>query len=383
MRRLLFLCALLCAAPLPAAQTAPVDAVALAALLLRDGHPQRALHALAAQDPEDTGVDPVRYRTLEGLAHLRLGDYAAAREALERALAAARERGESPRPLLYLYLAQAAYRLEDHAATLDYLSHAESALPRYPALQLIRGQSLWAVGRREAAWQALSRAERDHPDDPRFPRQRLAWLLELGLYRQAAELGTRYLQRLAQGPRDYLAVAEALRRAQALDEAAILLEEARLRYPRDAALLRLLGQVYLQRGQTLTAAELYRRAAYLRPEHLAEAAELYRRAGRPYQALFLNMGVLDQRAKMRQRLGLLLELGRFEQAAAMADGLRRLHLLQDDAVRYALAYADFKTRRLDAAEATLVGIQDPTWFRKATALRAALARCREDRLACL
>jgi len=63
--------------------------------------------------------------------------------------------------------------------------------------------------------------------------------------------------------------------------------------------------------------------------------------------------------------------------------LRRVHLLEEDPVRYALAYASFKTRRLQVAEETLAGIGDPNWFRKATALRGAIARCQEDRLTCL
>ena len=380
MKRLLALCLLMTAA----AQAAPrVDAVALAALLLRDGHPQRALLALADQDPEAKGVDTPRYYTLKGLAELRLERYAQARADLERALRETRARERSPDPALYLYLAQAAYRLEDHAAVVDYLRQAPETARARPVVVLMEAQSLWALGRREAAWERLRAGEAAHPDDVRFPRQRLAWLLDLGLYRQAGELGMAYLGRLAQGPKDYLAVAESLRRAGALDEAAALLERARLRYPDSVDLTRLLGRVYLQRGRVHAAADLYRRAALRDPALRVEAAELYRRAKDPYQALFLNMGVPDQRAKLRQRLGLLLELGRFEQAVAMAPALRRHHLLDEDPVRYALAYALYKTRRLDAAQATLAGIRDRQWFRKATALRSALARCREERLACL
>ncbi len=382
LRPLLAALLLCCLIPLPLHAGAPVNALELAALLLRDGHPQRALSALAEQDPQDPGVDRVRYHTLQGLAHLRLSHFPQARTALEQALVAAAESGEAPSPRLYLHLARAAYALEDHRAVVDALERAGALLSSQPALQLIYGRSLWALGRHEAAWQSLVQAQRQHPDDPRFPRQRLAWLIESGLYQQAGELGVDYLRRLAQGPRDYLAVADALRRGGGVEAAILLLEQARLRYPGDAGLWRLLGQLYLSQGQRLTAAELYRRAAEIDPRYLHEAAELYRRAGHLHLALYLNMGVSDQRAKMRQRLGLLLELGRFDQAAAMAPTLRRLHLLEDDAVRYALAYAYFKTQRLTAAERILQGIRQGPWFQKATALHAALARCREDELAC-
>ena len=64
---------------------------------------------------------------------------------------------------------------------------------------------------------------------------------------------------------------------------------------------------------------------------------MYRRAGQTHRALTINSGLSDQPEKFRQRLALYLELQNFEQAAAMEIPLRRVGLLEDEDLRYAIA----------------------------------------------
>jgi hypothetical protein len=118
------------------------------------------------------------------------------------------------------------------------------------------------------------------------------------------------------------------------------------------------------------------------PDLRADAAELYRKAGEPYRALRLNALIEDQPRKLRQRLGILVDLERFEEVSALGPRLSRLGLLGDEALRYALAYAAFRTGQFDAADEALRGIGDPELFGKATALRQAMDACRADPEAC-
>ena len=80
----------------------------------------------------------------------------------------------------------------------------------------------------------------------------------------------------------------------------------------------------------------------------------------------------DQKAKTRQRLGILLQLGRVEQACSLEPRLSRLGLLKDDQVRYALAYAQFRCGDLEQAANRLRGITKPSLFQAATDLRKAI-----------
>lgn len=96
----------------------------------------------------------------------------------------------------------------------------------------------------------------------------------------------------------------------------------------------------------------------------------------------MNAEEPDQSVKLRQRMGLLVDLDRFEEAAALEPRLRRHRLLQDEEVAYALAYALYRTGRLDQAEKRLKVVKRPELFDSATALREAMGRCQADPWMC-
>ena len=67
----------------------------------------------------------------------------------------------------------------------------------------------------------------------------------------------------------------------------------------------------------------------------------------------------------------------WERAAALDARLSRLGALDDESLRYGLAYAHFETGDHDRAEDLLRGIEDARLFRQATSLREAIDKCRE------
>jgi tetratricopeptide (TPR) repeat protein len=246
----------------------------------------------------------------------------------------------------------------------------------------MEAQCHWRLGDRFAAWRALSRGLKRHPADRELNRQRVLLMVDLGLFQRATEAGLRFLTRFGSDPESYVAIAEALRRGKQHHRAILILEQARLRFPATDEILKQLARSYLDDGKPLAAAELVARAAHRKPAYRLEAAELYRRAGQLVVAMALNAQATQQKAKVRQRLGLLVELERFEEAAAMAPRLSRLGLLADEEIAYALAYALFKTQRFDLAERQLKRITRPKIFARAVALRKAMDACRKQRWAC-
>lgn len=380
MPSLILLCLLLaaCAAASAAESDDAVDYLALAALMLRDGNIDRALVALDQVDPSAKGVDRVRYYTLRGMTHVRRGELEPARGALLQAADAG-----ATDAVVFVYLAQVNYQLEDYRATLAALDRAGSALERVASAYHMRAQSHWMLQEPVMAIATLDQAVGLFPDDASFLRRKVFYLVDLGLYQVAVVQGRQYLQRSAGRPEDYVAFGNALRASGELDEAAQFLEEAQLIFPGSSDVKKVLAHVYIEREQLGAAAELLYKAALLEPKLLAEAAELYRRAGQTHRALVLNSQLGDQPVKLRQRLALYLELGNFEQAAAMETPLRRVGLLEDEDLRYAIAYAHFMTGDFAAAETLLAALDRPDLFRKAAELRRAIQDCAEDRWKCL
>jgi tetratricopeptide (TPR) repeat protein len=152
--------------------------------------------------------------------------------------------------------------------------------------------------------------------------------------------------------------------------------------PEDATVAKLLAQSYLVQDMPLAAAQVLRQGAYYNPDLLIESAELFRQTGRLNEALALNGQAIDQPKKLKQRLAILIGLSRFDQAAAMEDDLKRVQLLDDEDIRYALAYAHFKTGDYAASEAQLFFLESPENFRKATELRRVMGECEQTPWLC-
>jgi len=354
------------------------DRLSLAALLIKDGFFDRAQTVLGEVDPAEEGLDLARYHTLNGLVFLERRMYGEARDELLEASRA----GQSD-PLLHLYLAQAYFGLKEFPEALQALDRAGETAYALPGAHVIRIQCLWDLGRRSDAFDALDRAQARFPDERAFAQRRLVYLVELGLFQETIQEGLRTLQEMQASPDDYVVLGESLRQGREYDQAAVLLESARMRDPGNPKVLLALAHVYLDGGKTLTAARIMEEAARQDPRYVAEAAELFRRAGHLDRALYLNREIQDPAVKTRQRLGLLLQTGRFEEAMALDQRISRLGLLDDDSVRYALAYVCFKTGRLDRARTLLRQVRKPELFHAASDLIKTIDACEQSAWQCM
>lgn len=357
--------------------TPDVDFLELAALLARDGNYDRAENALAQVDADAEGLDRVKYHTVRGLIALHFNRLDEAASAFELAIAAGQQE-----PVVFLYLAQARFGLERFEAALEALDLAGESAEALSGAWLMRAHALWMLGRPAEAFAALDRASARFPDNTAFMRRQVFYLVELGLYQEAGDLGQRYLARTEGSEEDYVAIGNALRRSRQFALALSFLEAARLKYPESVNVTRVLAQTYLDMGRPLSAAELYESLSRRDPKLIAETAELYRRGGRLFRALDLNAQVADSPTRLRQRVGLLIELGRYDQVTGMEEALARNGLLADEDIRYALAFAWFKAGDYDAAERHLAPLTRTDLFRRATELRRIMQECAAERWRC-
>ena len=358
-----------------------VDYIELAALLVRDGEYERAAAALADVDLGAEGVDLIKYHTLDGMIALsgtpsRPADAVAA---FQRSIDAGQVE-----PSIYLFMAQAQFGLERYADVLKTLNlpAVRENFANLPSIHLMRIQAHWLLGQHDLAFQAIAAGQRQFPANTQFLRRQVFYLMELGLYQEAAESGRAYLSRSEGKVEDYVAIGAALKRSRQAQQAANFLETARLKFPDDENVVKVLASTYLDLNRPLAAAELTYQAALSNPALLVEAAELFRRARQPVRALMLNAQIRDQSAKLKQRLGILVELERYAEVAAMEPAMLRAGLGTDQEIRYALAYAHFKQADFAAVERNLQVLTKPELFRKATELRKIMQDCGGDRWKC-
>ncbi|MCK6508745.1 tetratricopeptide repeat protein [Myxococcota bacterium] len=350
-----------------------VDRLALAALLIKDGHFDRADAVLSEIDLRQKNVSLARYYSLRGAIGLHTKAYVKAALYLRKAV---EQKGVDP--MVWLFLAQARFQLGRYAKALEALQHAPPQAFNLGGTLLLQAQSLWKLKRFHAAYQAIEQGSKRFSKEDGFLRLKVLWLLEKNLIEQAHVLGWHYLQAPRRSAEDHLGLAEAMRRRKQPSYAALWLEQALLRFPSHPQILMLLARCYLENRKTLTAAIFLERAAQKDRKLLVEAAELYRRAGQPWKALYLNAQVADQKAKIKQRLGLLIEMKRYEEAAVMGSRLSRLDLLEDQRVLYALGFAAFQIGRYKTAHSWLAQITDPSLFQRSIALRKTMQSCLKE-----
>lgn len=356
-----------------------VDRLSLAALLMKDRHYQRAATVLEEIDESGEDLDRRRFYTLRGLVRLELGKNEAAAGDLRRAI----EAGEA-RPIIWVYLAQALYRAKRYQAAVNAIENSGETGAKMPGLLLLKYQAHRNLEQPGAAWETLARGVERFPENSKFQRQQVFLLIELGLYRRAAELGRDFLSSRQAARDDYLAIGSALRRSGQLQAALSFLESARLRFPEDAELTQELAATYKDQGDLAVAADLLETAGRYKRELLADAAELHRRAGNLVRALYLNTLILDPAKKLKQRLAILLELNRYGMVATMDDDLRRIGLIpEEQQLLYAMAYAHFRLGDFETTEKLLAEITDSGVFRQATGLRKAMADCGDATWRCI
>jgi predicted Zn-dependent protease len=348
--------------------------VEMASLLVREGDWTRAGEVLAEIDPASKGVDSIRYFTLVGLVRLHDKQGAEAVDAFVAALASA----EEGRELLELHLARAYVAAGRPRDALDALDRAGEVGAGLAGTWLLRAQASEEAGDPDAAWDALVDGAARFPAAVDLQRQQVFLLVRLGLFREARARGESLLARPDADADDAVAISEALRRGGDTEQALVILEAALLEEGEDRDLLVQAARASLDAGQPRNAARFLERAAVLDPALALESAEAYRRAGDLLNAERLNARVSDPRAKARQRLGLLLDAEAWERAVALEERLERLDLAGDDGVAYGIAYAWFRLGDHERVEHWLADIRDPEAFRRAGALRQAMATCEEQ-----
>ncbi len=356
---------------------AQVDHIELAAVMLKDGHNDRALLALQSVDLENKKTDLARFYTLQGLAYMGLNDLEAAKDSLQQAV----KNGQKD-TAIFIYLAKTYFGLKDYKRTIDAIGKAGNLASKDAALLSLKAESYWHLKETEAAINALNEGQSAFPTDYRFIKRKVFYFVELGLYQEAVRLGREYLNRSKAAAADYIALGNALRLSREYQEALNILEIARLQFPQDEMVAKLLAHTYLDQGKLNSAAFILEQAALMNPGLQGEAAEIYRRAGRFHKALTLNESISDQKIKLKQRLSIFLALKQFERAANMESSLYRTGLLEDEDVRYALAYALFSSRRFPEATKHLDHLKNAELFRKGTELRRLMEVCKTEPWQC-
>ncbi|MCB0379274.1 MAG: hypothetical protein KDD33_12345 [Bdellovibrionales bacterium] len=373
MRKMIFI-SFLVFSILASASEDEVDHMALASMLIRDGHFIRAEKTL--KNVKEDEVDKAKLASLQGMILLHKKDYEEAIRQFEKAIDKGLMDSE-----IYIYLSEAELRLKHYVKaqfSLDKAGEKEKQkLPYY----LLSAEIAWQQGEKIKAWQQLNVAENKGLNLAVLMKKRFSYLMEEKLYFSAKELAFKAMQ--ARSPFvDILAMASQLRVAKQYDLSLLILQALAFKSPHDETLNLELAQNYIAKKENFSAGLILEEAARVQPSLAFEAAEILRQQGKVYRAQYLNLMTPDPEKKLKQKLALYIEEEDYHSIPFMMPQLRQYNLLEDQDIRYALAYSFFRAGDLDQSEKQIQYIQRDDLFEKSIELRKEISKCKENGWAC-
>lgn len=354
-----------------------IDHMGLAALLLKDGFSDRANDELNQVDTEDEDLDKGRYFTLKGLVSTKLGAYEEANRFFEKALAF-----EDVDKALYLYVAQNSYKLKDYKGALIAIGDAGPIADEKASVIALKAECFWQLKSYDMALEALADGIKRFTSEWSFYKQRFNYLVSLKLYQSALEDAQVYLINAKPTDKTVISFISALRNSGDTDKAIELAEQANLRYITSADITVMLGHLYIDKEMIEAAAGLFDEASIEDDKYTKEAAEMMRRAREFTLALYKNSQMLEAKEKLKQRVAIFIEFGEYERILASTQALYRSELIEDESIRYALAYSYYMVGKYEECEAELKFLTRPDLFNKATELRKNMQKCKDNHWEC-
>ena len=398
-----------------------VDHLALASMMVYDGKFDKAYAELEVAKNEDKNLDMSKYYTVKSVIAMREQNHALAITELQKAVEATKAKvykaPEAPKekrkhlfsvasepevkPVsteppfdgekirheelqkLYSHLSQESYKAERYLDTIKYLDLQGAAGRDEAAEYMLRADCYWKANDKAAAVDVLSKGAKAFGSDQSLLKQKFYYYTELGLYQEAIVSAKAYMKRAAPNAKEYMALAQMLIAAGQREEAIALLEETKMLFPTEGQVNLLLGHLYMKNGMEFTTAGLFEEASYYEHKYVKEAAEVYRRVGLTPHALYLNSQITDKVEKLKQKIAIYVDREEYENIIGLIDALERYKMLDDDNIRYAVAYAYYMAKDYEEAEKQLKLITDDELFSKATIIRKNIEKCQNDSMECI
>ncbi len=354
-----------------------IDYVALASILIKDGHYSRANEALSHIDVKSKETDLMQYYTLEGIVKMKLSLYKESNENFYNAI----QNGQKEKSI-YLYIAQNFFTLKKYDRVIEALDKVSELVKKKPTLMALKAEAYYRLQRYNDALSELSALLKIHTKYYDAYRQRFVYFMSLKLYQSALEDADIYLKHAKANEKVTVSFIYALREAKELKKAILLAENAHLKYPKNATITVLLANLYIDKDMLKSAADLFNDASMIEYKYTKDAAEMYRRAKDFVASLYKNSQILDAKEKYKQKIAIYLEFGAYEKVAATKDALERNGLLAEQNILYALAYSYYKIGAYEKAEKYLKRITRSDLYKKSIELRKNMAKCKNNHWEC-
>lgn len=395
-----------------------IDHLSLATLMIYDAKYEKAQEELELVDKTSKTFDKAKYYTIVGVLNSKLIKTEDAIKAYEKAIEATRTKlfiapkiinnkkylfsiagdeikkkkvpkydAEKKRvekiSELYMHITKEYYKLKDYKNTVISLEKAGEKGKSKASLYTLRAECYYKQKEYSKSIFYLSEGIKKFPKDTKLLKQKFYYFADLKLYQSAIDTSKIYMSKVGVSSKEYIALAQMLIGANQIDSAIKLLEEAKLMFYKDPKIGILLGHVYLKKDMKHTTAHLFEQSSYFDKKYIKDAVEMNRRAGNNLHAHYLNSQNINKVQKLKQKIAIYLNEQEYRKIIGLKEALKRYKMLDDDNLRYTLAYSYYMVGDYKNSERHLKFISDNELFSKATVIRKNIEKCMKNSLECL
>lgn len=208
------------------------------------------------------------------------------------------------------------------------------------------------------------------------------FLVSKKMFNVATEISLNWLATRSNQSSDFIAVADFLHKKDYPQGRLQVLELARIKYPLDIDINLNLNQIFYEKIMPLAVEEGFFRASLVDRKYAYHAAEMNRQVGRFERSKFFNSLIPDEKQRLKQKLAVYVDQGLFAMIASLESILQRSELINEDEVRYALAYSLVRVGEYRRPLQYLAKITNKDFLEKTVILRNALTDCVENNKVC-
>lgn len=208
------------------------------------------------------------------------------------------------------------------------------------------------------------------------------FLISQKMFNLATQLSLDWLALRSRQSSDFITVADFFNKSGHPQGRLHVLEMARIKYPLDIDVNLNLNQIYYEKGMLLAVEEGFARASLVDAKYSYHAAEINRQTGRYERSQYFNARIPDEKERLKQKLAIYVDKGQFAMIASLESILQRSPLINDDEIRYALAYSLVRMGEYKRPLQYLAKITNKDFLEKTVILRNALTDCVENNKVC-
>lgn len=311
------------------------------------------------------------YNKYHGILKLKKENYKDSNRYLTKALEY--KNAKTDKEDLLAMLAQNFLKMNQPHESLKFL---EKIKTKSVQKSLLYSQALWDSDQKTKSLVYLQENAAAFKDNELLERQKYLLLFKSSMIKELFKSVNKYLEN-SKNPVEPALYAISLLKEKDSYLSEKLFDQLESMRAKNAVVLKERGAFELEKNRVHLASLYFSKAAHLDKKFSFEASVSALLSGNHFQALFFTENIDDEKKRVRQKFLVYVDQEEFELAISLKDRLKRIGLLEDEKLSYALLYSAYRLKDLKTFNEIFSNYQIKSKLTQIIKLKSMLENCEE------